>query len=69
MPPALAPPPPTASAALVAVKSFDVEEESGAIIAEPNFPDGIDYDRWSRVVAPAPRKAFADRLDVLELDD
>jgi hypothetical protein len=31
------------------------------------WPEGIDYERWAAVVKPAPREAFADRLDVVDL--
>ena len=33
------------------------------------FPGGIDYDRWTEVVQPSPRDAFADRLDLLDILD
>jgi hypothetical protein len=29
-------------------------------------PRGIDYERWTRLVNPAPREAFADALDLIE---
>jgi len=39
------------------------------VVAGQSFPEGIDYERWAAVVQPAPREAFADRLDVLDLFD
>lgn len=33
------------------------------------FLDGIDYDRWTGIVRPSPREAFADRLDLLDILD
>jgi hypothetical protein len=40
-----------------------------AELGEPDFPAGIDYERWTSVVTPAPRDVFADRLDVVDLFD
>jgi hypothetical protein len=33
------------------------------------FVGGIDYSRWTGLVRPAPREAFADRLDLLDILD
>jgi hypothetical protein len=70
--PAIAPPvdysPPTASATTVlplpSLLWPDVDTVDGSY-----FPGGIDYDRWTEVVRPAPRGAFADRLDLLDVLD
>jgi hypothetical protein len=64
---AIAPRPYAASTASVtspvpAPRYLPVEDDA----ITPNFPQGIDYDRWAAVVRPSPREAFADRLD---LDD
>ena len=34
-----------------------------------NWPEGIDYEKWSKVARPSPRSAFADRLDIVDLLD
>jgi len=40
------------------------------VVGAADLAGGIDYDRWVGLVNPAPRHAFADRLDLLaELDD
>jgi len=33
------------------------------------FLDGIEYDRWTGLVRPSPREAFADRMDLLDILD
>lgn len=67
---AIAPPPeyrtPTASAASV-VKAPPYAPANGNALSGSYFPDGIEYDRWSRAVQPAPRALFADRLDLLDI--
>jgi hypothetical protein len=70
--PAIAPPldysPPTRSAAtVVPLPEFvwpDMEIADGSY-----FLDGIDYDRWTGIVRPSPREAFADRIDLLDILD
>lgn len=42
----------------------DVEIDDGSY-----FPGGIDYDRWTGLVRPSPRHAFADRMDLLDIPD
>jgi hypothetical protein len=37
-----------------------------ADVGAPDFPAGIDYERWTLLVNPAPREAFADRLVLLD---
>jgi hypothetical protein len=34
-----------------------------------HWPDGIDYETWAQVVKPSPRDAFADSLDIIDLDE
>jgi hypothetical protein len=34
-----------------------------------DWPNGIDYERWAPIVRPAPREAFADPLDLLDMLD
>lgn len=36
---------------------------------ERRLSGGIDYKRWTPLVKPAPREAFADRLDLLDEED
>lgn len=36
---------------------------------EPDLPEGIDYERFTPLVNPAPREAFADPLDLIEEED
>lgn len=68
----VAPPPSTASSAIVFNVSFEAspivtERDWSDQLGEPGLPEGIDYERWTRLVSPAPRGEFADRLDVLDL--
>jgi hypothetical protein len=45
-------------------------EADEASCLDPNYwPEGIDYEKWSAVVQPAPASAFADHLDVVVLLD
>lgn len=66
---AIAPPtnymPPTASAALIVPAPAYAPAYSSASY----FPEGINYERWAPLVHAAPRDAFADRLDLLDLFD
>ena len=70
--PAIAPPldysPPTRSAAsVVSLPEFawpDLEIAEGAY-----FVGAIDYDRWTGLVRPSPREAFAARMDLLDILD
>ena len=72
MSPAIAPPPtyrtPTASAAIIIIAPAFAGAQQGDV-TDPDFPHGIDYERWSSVVQPAAREAFADRLDLIDLFD
>ncbi len=69
MSPAIAPPPdyrtPTAAAAII----VPAPAYAYAGVVEPDFPEGIDYDRWTGIVHPSPRSAFADSLDLLDFAD
>lgn len=60
---------PAVAAATISANVFVPSDalEDAVTVGDPNFPEGIDYERWSRVVRPSPRAAFADRLDLLEL--
>jgi hypothetical protein len=57
--------PPTASAALI----VRTPAYAAAAASASYFPEGIEYAQWAHVVTPAPREAFADRLDMLDLFD
>jgi hypothetical protein len=76
-PPELPPPPRVANA--VIVKGIASNASAATIsasvyvpytvplVGEPDWPSGIEYDKWAPVVQPSPRQAFADRLDIVEL--
>ena len=72
MTPAIAPPlvyrTPTASAAIVVSAPAYIQADADPTW-EPDFPQGINYDRWTGVVQTSPRDTFADRLDLLDLLD
>lgn len=69
--------------ATLSTESAAVSMEAGAIFStaiEPRpeadepmsfdtnyWPEGIDYARWAVVAQPSPRRAFADRLDIVVL--
>jgi hypothetical protein len=63
----------TASSAIVVYHEFrsevDVNDLVHPPLGAPDFPGGIDYDRWARVVRPSPRSAFGDPLDLVDLFD
>jgi hypothetical protein len=62
--------PTTASSAIVvALAHHGSGTEALQVIGPPDFPEGIDYDRWLHVVRPSPREAFADALDLDLVDD
>lgn len=75
--PLLPPSPPV----MPAVTSVSVTGASHAVVAyaymvEPRethlgspLPDGIEFDRWTPLVSPAPRHAFRDSLELLAFDD
>jgi hypothetical protein len=52
---------------VVAINEVAVEGDSTSWLDSNFWPEGIDYDKWSAVVRPSPRSAFADRLDIVDL--
>jgi hypothetical protein len=48
---------------------LDSDHERLVTTDPPDLPEGIDYERWARLVKPVPREAFADSLDLLNLLD
>jgi hypothetical protein len=65
--------PSTRSAALILDGPMSMEidaspEVNGICWLDSTYwAEGIDYERWSAVVRPSPRAAFADRLDIVDI--
>jgi len=49
------------------VSESPAEGDSSSWLDTNYWPEGIDYEKWSAVVRPSPRSAFADRLDIVVL--
>lgn len=59
----------TLASALSADVQLEPEVEPTDWLDSKLWPEGIDYEKWSAVVKPSPRGAFADRLEVVDLVD